>query len=98
MYAWEKMFQQTALEKGKMKYSQLFLDEENEVNELCLRIDEISLSYQSITSRIKYEVKTRLEVEKEQFIMKEIKRLQENHKDDKLKYLYYDCLKNLQCF
>lgn len=79
-------------ETGKsVKGSKLLLDEENEVNELCLRIDEISLSYQSITSRIKYEVKTRLEVEKEQFIMKEIKRLQENHKDDKLKYLYYDC-------
>lgn len=73
------------------KGSTLLLEEENEVNELCLRIDEEQLSIKKLLPRINHDSKTRLEVEKEQFILREIKELEEKQKHDKLKYLFYDC-------
>ncbi len=79
-------------EKGiSKKGSTLLLEEENEVNELCLRIEEEQLQVKKIFPRMNHESKTRLEVEKEQFILKEIKGLEEKQKYDKLKYLFYDC-------
>ena len=73
------------------KGSTLLLEEETEVNELCLRIDEEQLSIKKLLPRINHDSKTRLEVEKEQFILREIKELEEKQKHDKLKYLFYDC-------
>ena len=73
------------------KGSTLLLEEETEVNELCLRIDEEQFSIKKLSPRINHDSKTRLEVEKEQFILREIKELEEKQKHDKLKYLFYDC-------
>ena len=61
------------------------------MNELCLRIEEEQLQVKKLFPRMNHESKTRLEVEKEQFILREIKELEEKQKHDKLKYLFYDC-------
>ena len=44
-----------------------------------------------IKKNIISDLKTRLDMEKEQFILNEIKALKDNKKNDKLKYIYYDC-------
>ena len=53
--------------------------------------DDLKLKHKEILATGIGDKETRLEVEKEQFILREIKELEEKQKHDKLKYLFYDC-------
>ncbi len=74
-----------------IKYSSMLIDEEAEVNELCSEMKDYLLNIDINKKNIISDLKTRLDMEKEQFILNEIKALKDNKKNDKLKYIYYDC-------
>lgn len=74
-----------------IKYSSMLIDEEAEVNEICLTKENKKINYNKKNKIKEFDLKTRLDIEKEQFILNEIKSLKDNKKNDKLKYIYYDC-------
>lgn len=73
-----------------IKYSSLLLDEEEDILDLCSKLNDIKLNYQIIKKRNKNEFHTR----NERNIIKYIKRdLYNDYKENnlnKLKYLYYE--------
>lgn len=74
-----------------VKYSSMLIDEEIEVNEICVTNKKEKINYNKINKNVVLDLKTRLDIEKEEFILNEIKVLKNNKKNDKLKYIYYDC-------
>lgn len=74
-----------------IKYSSMLIDEEIEVNEICVTNKKEKINYNKINKNVVLDLKTRLDIEKEEFILNEIKVLKNNKKNDKLKYIYYDC-------
>lgn len=79
------------MDKNKNLRSKLLIDEDVEVLEFCSNLDKYNIEY-TVKNKIKNEpFKTRKQIEKRNFIIDNIKKL--NHENDinKLIYLYYEC-------
>lgn len=75
---------------NKYYYSKLILEEEMEVTEVSTRMKESVINYEIISKKIK-SLKTRKELEIENYVKKELNILKKNHEDEKLKYLFFEC-------
>ena len=73
--------------------SKMLIDEEMEVIEVCDRILEKEISYNIIKEEISVPFKTRFELEKDLYIKKEIRKINDI---EKLKYLYYECFNEFE--
>lgn len=79
-------------EGGINKYtSNLLVDEEIEVIEICERVDEENIEYTIIKGKQIDEFVTRNDKNIIKYIKKEIKLLDKQNDLEKLKYLYYEC-------
>lgn len=75
---------------NKYYYSKLILEEEMEVTEVLNRMKESVINYEIISKKTK-SLKTRKELEIENYVKKELNILEKNHEDEKLKYLFFEC-------
>ncbi len=75
---------------NKYYYSKLILEEEMEVTEVLTRMKESVINYEIISKKTK-SLKTRKELEIENYVKKELNILEKNHEDEKLKYLFFEC-------
>ena len=75
---------------NKYYYSKLILEEEMEVTEVSTRMKESVINYEIISKKTK-SLKTRKELEIENYVKKELNILEKNHEDEKLKYLFFEC-------
>lgn len=74
------------------KYSSyLLVDEDTEVMEVCERINEVFIKYKIIKNKKINNFITRSDKDVIKFIKKEIKLLNKEKEEEKLKYLYYEC-------
>lgn len=73
----------------KIKKSSLLIDEEIDTLEELKYLDYENIEYKIINKNLKYELKTRKQIEEEKFIIKEINKI--TNEEEKLKYIYYDC-------
>ena len=79
-------------ENGINKYtSNLLVDEESEVLEICERLDEEKIGFKIIKTKQVDEFITRNDKNIIKYIKKEIKLLDKQNDLEKLKYLYYEC-------
>lgn len=69
----------------------LQIDEDEEVLDLSRRIEETSFDYQIFSVNYIPNFKTRKEIEVDNYVLNNIKKLYNNNEDSKLKYIYYDC-------
>ena len=67
--------------------SSLLLDEEKEIIDICETIETSEYKIKENKNKTNEDFKTRKEIEISKYIMKELKKINE----EKLKYLYYDC-------
>lgn len=79
------------LKNKKYYYSRLIIEEETEVTEVLSRIKEIEIEYELKNKKEKNIFKTRKEMEIENYVKKELKKLEINKEEEKLKYLYFEC-------
>lgn len=73
--------------------SKMLFDEENEVLEVCERIQENEVEYYILKEEMIDPFKTRFERIKDKYIKNEIKLIKDL---DKLKYLYYECFNEIE--
>ena len=64
--------------------------EEMEVIEVATRMKEMSIEYEILTKRLN-NLKTRKELEIEEYVKKELNKLEKNNEEEKLKYLFFEC-------
>ena len=76
------------IEKGKMKYSQLFLDEENEVLDFSVNLTFTDIKYNVINSKNRDYLVTRNEKMMKKYIYDELKKIKDI---EKLNFLYLEC-------
>ena len=76
------------IEQNKIKYSQLFLDEEMEVIDFSSNLNVISIKYQIINDRKIDYLQTRNQQYIRKFIYNQLKRINDI---DKLNFLYLEC-------
>ena len=76
------------IEKGKMKYSQLFLDEENEVLDFSVNLNFTDIKYNVINSKNRDYLVTRNEKMMKKYIYDELKKIKDI---EKLNFLYLEC-------
>lgn len=74
-----------------LKKSKLLIDEEEEVIEVCSKLEAQSIEYKILHEMRIEQHKTRKEVEMEEFVKEQIKKLSEETDTSKLHYLYYEC-------
>lgn len=72
------------------KRSNLYIDEELEVLEICERLSIKKINFQ-IKDKINYNFKTRKELNTEQFLIKKINELKKQNDYNKIRYLYFEC-------
>lgn len=72
------------------KRSNLYIDEELEVLEICERLIIKKIDFQ-IKDKINYNFKTRKELNTEQFLIKKINELKKQNDYNKIRYLYFEC-------
>lgn len=78
------------LEHNNYYFSKLTLEEELEVTESLSRVKEVEINYQ-IKNKRNQQFLTRKEIEMGLFVKKELKKLEHNNEEEKLKYLYFEC-------
>lgn len=71
-------------------FSKLIIEEEMEVIEVATRMKEMSIEYEILTKRLN-NLKTRKELEIEEYVKKELNKLEKNNEEEKLKYLFFEC-------
>ena len=74
-----------------LEKSSLLLDEEEEVIDFSNRLEETKLRYRIVCENKTENYKTRMEIEKEKLVKREIKNLKNEKNINKIKYLYYEC-------
>jgi len=73
------------------EYSNLLIDENTDVIEICERLDETEIGFK-IENKIRNDLYiTRNDKGIIKYIRKELDKLKQNNNTEKLKYLYYDC-------
>lgn len=75
---------------NKYFFSKLIIEEEMEVVEVVNRMREININYEMIGKRLS-SLKTRKEIEIENYVKKELNKLEKNHENEKLQYLFFEC-------
>ncbi len=79
-------------EDGINKYkSLLLLDEEDEIIEVCERMDFTSIDYELIERKENVSFETKNELKKVIYLNEEINKLVQQKQYDKLKYIYFEC-------
>ena len=78
-------------EGRSIKYSNLFIDENTEVIEVCEQLNEECFSYIVNNKKQINNYTTRKDREIIKYIKNEFNLLIKNNENDKLKYLYYEC-------
>ncbi len=78
-------------EGNSNKYSNLFIDENTEVIEVCEQLEEECFSYIVNNKKQINNYTTRKDREIIKYIKNEFNLLIKNNENDKLKYLYYEC-------
>lgn len=76
------------IEKDKIEYSQLFLEEEEEVLDFSKNLSITQIKYKILGNRKINYLKTRNEVNMKKFIYKQLKKINDI---DKLNFLYLEC-------
>lgn len=71
--------------------SRLLVDEQEEVIDVCNRCNEINLVYEVLSLKKVNIFKTRMQLEKMNYLLKSLNQLEKNNEIDKLKYLYFEC-------
>lgn len=77
--------------KNNYYYSKLLLDEEEEVVDVVGKMKEVVINYKISKEKNNVVFKTRKEIEIENYVKKELKKLEINKEYEKLKYLYFEC-------
>ena len=75
---------------NKYYFSKLILEEEMEVTEVSTRMKENNIEYKIINKK-ENNLKTRKELEIEKYVKNELNKLEKNHEEEKLKYLFFEC-------
>ena len=83
-----KMVVAILIEKNKVKYSQLFQAEEEEVLEFSFNLKKIDIEYQILSNNIIDYKKTRNEQYMKKFIYSQLKKIKDI---DKINFLYLEC-------
>lgn len=79
-------------ENGINKYkSLLLLDEEEEIIEVCERMDYSLINYEVIEKNRELLFETKKEYEKKIYLNEEINKLVLQKEEDKLKYIFFEC-------
>ncbi|MDD2392414.1 MAG: hypothetical protein PHU94_05735 [Bacilli bacterium] len=79
-------------ENGINKYkSLLLLDEEEEIIEVCERMDYSLINYEVIEKNRELLFETKKEYEKKIYLNEEINKLVQQKEEDKLKYIFFEC-------
>lgn len=73
-----------------VKYSNLLLDENDEVIEVVEKMNEFDIKVKVLQRKTKYRFLTRSDINKINFIGKEIGRMKKNNELEKIKFLYYE--------
>lgn len=74
----------------KYYFSKLIIEEELEVIEVTTRMKEMNIEYEIIKKRSN-SLKTRKELEIENYVKRELNKLEKNNEEEKLKYLFFEC-------
>ncbi len=74
-----------------LKKSKLLIDEEEEVIEVCSKLEVQRIEYKILHELKVEQHKTRKEVEMEEFVKEQIRNLSKETDTSKLHYLYYEC-------
>lgn len=75
---------------NKYLYSKLIIEEEMEVLEVADRMKETNISYK-ILSKKNICLKTRKEIEIDEYVKKTLNKLEKNHEEEKLRYIFFEC-------
>lgn len=78
------------VKNNKYYFSKLIIEEEMEVIEVATRMKEMNIEYEIIKKRFN-DLKTRKELEIEDYVKKELNKLEKNNEEEKLKYLFFEC-------
>lgn len=76
--------------------SKLLVDEQEEVIEVCNRCSEINPLFEILKQKNKNGFKTRMQIEKMNYLLNSLNRLEKNSEFEKLKYLYFECFSEKQ--
>ena len=80
--------------RGELYYSTLLIDEEIEILNMSNRLELTNISYIILNNNSKNFFKTRNQLELENYIKREFKKIADEKNIDELKYLYYECFNN----
>lgn len=78
------------VKNNKYYFSKLIIEEEMEVIEVATRMKEMNIEYEIIKKRFN-DLKTRKELEIEDYVKRELNKLEKNNEEEKLKYLFFEC-------
>lgn len=76
--------------------SKLLIDESEDVLEVVLRCNEITLNLERLKPKKINNFKTRTQIEQINYLNKSLNKLVKNNEIEKLKYLYFDCFNEKQ--
>lgn len=79
------------IDRNGYLFSKLIIEEEMEVTESLSRVKEIEINYSLKEVRKQTSFLTRQEEEMENYVKKELQKLELNDEKDKLEYLYFEC-------
>jgi len=71
--------------------SKLLIDEQEDVLDVSLRCELVDIEYKILNKKKESKFKTRLQIEKINYLIKSLNKLEKNNEYDKLKYLYFEC-------
>jgi len=71
--------------------SKLLIDEQEDVLDVSLRCELVDIEYKILNKKKESKFKTRLKIEKINYLIKSLNKLEKNNEYDKLKYLYFEC-------
>lgn len=84
-------------ERGNnIKISKLLIDECEDVLDVVNRCSETKIDFEILKKKNKNDFKTRLQIEKTNYLNKSLKKLEKNKDIEKLKYLYFECFNEKQ--
>ena len=78
------------VKNNKYYFSKLIIEEEMEGIEVATRMKEMNIEYEIIKKRFN-DLKTRKELEIEDYVKRELNKLEKNNEEEKLKYLFFEC-------
>lgn len=84
-------------EKGNnIGISKLLLDESEDVLEVVSRCSETKVLFEALNKKNVNSFKTRIQIEKTNYLTKSLQKLEKNNDIEKLRYLYFECFNEKQ--